>query len=345
MFLEPIRNFIRKLNRWRSVGGAYLSYAISFLRSPHQVINTWTNGEALRPRVAVFVHFDKDGIVQPFVLAYLKGLRANGFSVIFVTNSGKLEKASAAALHADCAAVLVRRNVGYDFGAMRDGLRHARLPQDNTEMVLVANDSVYGPLGDMGPMFERIDFNVAEVWGATESYQNRYHLQSFFLVAGRNALVSKAWKSFWTSVRPVSSKIWVISRYEVGMTQSLMKGGLRCAAIYPYKELVARIDPGPLVNVEKDASEEKDPFVANRKTHLARILHAASHRLPLNPTAELWRQLLDCGFPFLKRELLRDNPAGVIDVADWRALVDRLFKADISLIEYDLQRVLRDRAP
>ena len=345
MLIGFLRRRLRRLYRARDIAVSYISYWLSFLRSPHQVISTWINGEELRPRVAVFVHFDIGGAVQPFVLDYLKALNAHGFSVIFVTNSGRLDKAAQAALKQDCAAVLVRRNVGYDFGAMRDGLRHAALPRANTEMVLVANDSVYGPLADMGPMFQRIDFARADVWGATESYQNRYHLQSFFLVAGRTALASTAWAEFWRSVRPVRSKLWVISRYEVGMTQSLMKGGLRCAAIYPYKELVARIDPSSLVATEKDAPEEADPFVANRKTHLARILYAASHRLPLNPTAELWRQLLQSGFPFLKRELLRDNPAGVIDVADWRPQTDVLFKADLTLIEHDLQRVLRDRAP
>lgn len=344
-FFLSINDFLRRWNFRRHLALAYVSYWRSFLRSPHQVISTWTDGAQLGPRVAIFVHYDPDGIVQPFVATYVRSLHALGFSVVFVTNSGRLAPASEALLRPLCSAILIRRNIGYDFGAMRDGLRHAALPRDNTEMALIVNDSVYGPLGDMRGMVERIDFDEADVWGATESYQTRYHLQSFFIAVGRKALESKAWASFWKSVRPVRAKLWVILNYEVGMTRALLKDGLRCAAVYPYKELLARIDPTPLADAKREEVDETDPFVINRRTHLSRMLYSASHRMPMNPTAELWRQLLESGFPFLKRELLRDNPAGVIDVADWRDLTRDKFQADLAPIEHDLQRVLRDRTP
>jgi lipopolysaccharide biosynthesis protein len=295
--------------------------------------------------VAVFVHYDADGAVQPFVMPYLKSLHGLGFSLVFVTNSGKLTEAAQAALRPLCAAILIRRNIGYDFGAMRDGIEFAKLPQADTEMLLIVNDSVYGPLGDMAPMIEAIDFERAEVWGATESYQNRYHLQSFFIAVGRRALESKAWASFWKTVRPVKAKLWVILNYEIGMTRTMLKHGLRCAAIFPYKDLLSAIDPSPLVKTSRDEPEDTDPFVINRKTHLTRLLYSASHRMPMNPTAELWRQLMLRRFPLIKRELVRDNPAGVIDLADWREVAREVFQADLSVIEDDLQRVLRDRTP
>jgi len=348
-FLQSLANYVQDFfRRWRfrwHLTLAYFSYWRSLLRRPYQVISTWSNGEALGRRVAVFVHFDPDGNVQPFVQTYVQSLHDLGFSVIFVTNSGRLTEASRAALRPICAAILIRRNIGYDFGAMRDGLEYAKLPRENTDTVLIVNDSMYGPLGDMRDMIERIDLTKADVWGATESYQNRYHLQSFFIAVGRTALTSKAWKAFWTSVRPVRAKLWVILNYEIGMTRMMLKHGLRCAALYPYKSLLERIDPAALVKLGRDQPEDTDPFVINRKTHLMRLLYSASHRMPMNPTAELWRQLMEGGFPFLKRELLRDNPAGVIDVADWRELARETFHADLSAIEDDLQRVLRDRTP
>jgi hypothetical protein len=70
----------------------------------------------------------------------------------------------------------------------------------------------------------------------------------------------------------------------------------------------------------------------------------AATRLPLNPTSDFWRQLLQSGFPFVKRELLRSNPTGVGDLADWRDVVAEASTADLEAIERDLQRTLRDRS-
>jgi len=348
-FLRSILNVLQPFyRRWHfryHLSKAYLNYFFSFLRGTNQVIDTWTNGQKLGRRIAVFVHYDAAGEVQPYVLPYLQALRSHGFDIVFVSNSGKLVKDAKAVLQPLCAAVLTRRNIGYDFGAMRDGLFFAAAKPENTDMVLVLNDSVYGPLCDIGPLLEGIDFSRADVWGATESYQNRYHLQSYFFAVGPVALGSKAWNMFWKSVRPVSNKLWVIMNYEIGMTRSMLKYGLRCAAVVTYKDLVSRIDPTSLVRKDRDEPNDTDPFVINRKTHLTHILYSSSHRVPMNPTAELWRQLMESRFPFIKRELLRDNPARVIDLADWRHVARQIFDADLGPIDNDLQRVLRDRTP
>ena len=348
-FFNTIHAILRAFyQRWRFryyLARAYTSYWRSLLRRPNQVIDTWTNGRPLGRRVAVFVHFDTDCAVQPFVLAYLQALHALAIDIVFVTNSGTLTAAARAALQPLCAAVLIRRNIGYDFGAMRDGLTHVAATPATTDLLLVLNDSVYGPLSDLSDLIARIDFTRADVWGATESYQNRYHLQSFFIAAGPAALSSTAWDRFWKTVRPVRNKLWVILNYEIGMTRTLLKHGLRCAALYPYRDLVARIDPTPLVRPDKDTPDDTDAFVINRKAHLRRLLDAAARRVPLNPTAELWRQLMELRFPFIKRELLRDNPVSVIDIADWRDMARANYDADLSAIEDDLQRVLRDRTP
>ena len=88
-----------------------------------------------------------------------------------------------------------------------------------------------------------------------------------------------------------------------------------------------------------------DPLERARIQAQERIRRAAAHLVPLNPTADLWRQLLLGGFPFIKVELLRKNPTAVPDVADWRSVVADLTGADVTMIERDLQLKLRHRAP
>jgi hypothetical protein len=324
-----------------------LAWPLGFARTNRQTIAAWPASDgAVGPRVAIFCHFDQSGGLRDHVLHYLKSLGAAGLSVVFVTNSGRLQPAALERLKLLCAVVLIRRNIGYDFGAWRDAIDQLGLPRSNTEMLLLLNDSVYGPLHGIEDALARVDFSRADFWGLTESWQTRYHLQSFFLAVAPCVMVSPAWRQFWLSVRPVPSKHWVIEHYEIGFSQMLLRAGFRCRAVWPYAELVSHVDPSLLIKRRgKDGPISTDPLLDLRREHAHRIRRAAAARIPLNPTSDLWRQLLRAGFPFVKRELLRDNPTRVLDVADWRSVLEQELKADPSLIELDLQRVLRNQAP
>ncbi len=88
-----------------------------------------------------------------------------------------------------------------------------------------------------------------------------------------------------------------------------------------------------------------DPLVQARRKHVLRLREAIAGRTPLNPTSDLWRQLLLARFPFIKRELLRDNPTGVPDVVEWRDVATTIAELSLVPIERDLQRTLKNRAP
>jgi Rhamnan synthesis protein F len=323
---------------------AYWAYCRSFLRRSRQILWMWPERDAeLGENVALFVHFDRRGRLADYVVAYVRALRDNGFSVVFVPPPGQRYPDNFAVLKSICQVVVARRNVGYDFGAVREMLDLLALPRPETQRLLIANDSVYGPLIPMKEMLGRVDFNQADLWGATESWQHRYHLQSYFLLAGRRAMTSRAWYAFWQNVRMVSSKEWVVAKYEVGLTQMLLRAGLRCRAIWPYHELLERskgISDCSDLQVSKLTPLEQMQVQADERIH-----RAAARLVPLNPTADLWRQLLLAGFPFIKVELLRENPTMVPDVADWRSVVADLPDADTTMIERDLQLKMRHRAP
>jgi hypothetical protein len=327
---------IRRLLSW-------IEYALSYIRSHRQIIRAWPDTPPdPGPKVAIFVHFDGQGRVGQHVLHYVASLRDAGFSVLFVTNSGKLREDAMTALKPFCAGILIRRNIGYDFGAMREGLEYLGLPRADTEMVLLVNDSIYGPLAPLEPILARIDLEAADLWGATESWQTRYHLQSFFLAAGRTVLTSPAWHRFWRGVRPVKSKAWVIKHYEIGLTQRLLRAGIRCAALWPYKDLVRDVD------TDADPMNERapdDPLLKMRHIHAFRIRHFVATRTPLNPSSDLWRQLLLAGFPFIKRELIRLNPSQVADVVEWRDVVAETYGEPPAVIEQDFQRTMRNKVP
>jgi hypothetical protein len=326
-----------------------LARVVGQIRSPHQVVFTWPQGEVkLGPRVALFMHFDGYGIVRPQLFDYMRELKANGLDVVFVTNSGKMQPSAIEALKDVCAAVLVRRNIGYDFGAWADALHTLGLPRAETQEIILANDSVFGPLTPLGDILRRLNYTKADVWGLTESWQVRYHLQSFFLAFGPAALRAEAFGKFWKSVRPVPVKSYVVHAYEVGITQAMLKGGLRCAALWGYESLIRQVNSNELAKlIEEEATDlaKQDPIHITRKLQILRIRDGVARRMALNPTSDLWRQLLLSGFPFIKRELLRDNPTRVEDVGDWVDVVRDTMGANPEPILSDLRQMLKGGAP
>ncbi len=333
--------------KWGMV--APLAVILGRLRRRRQVVRVWPAGAvSLGPRVVLFIHFDKRGDLRQQLLGYIRAFRESGRDVVFVTNSGRLQPEVEASLRELCAAVIIRRNVGYDFGAWADALLALGLPRAETEELILANDSVFGPLVPLGDALRRLDYAKADVWGLTESWQLHYHLQSYFLAFGPQALRNPGFLRFWCAVRPVPMKSYVVKYYEVGVTQAMVKAGLRCAALWTYEALTGMVDREELTHLlaeEETSLGKADPVQMMRKVQALRIRDCAARRVPMNPTSDLWRQLLLSGFPFIKRELLRDNPSEVQDVGDWDEVVREALGADPELIRQDLRLMLKGKAP
>jgi hypothetical protein len=346
MMKRRLRVWLRflKWNAW--IPAARL---VALLRRRRQITSVWPEGEIkLGPKIVLFMHFDSAGKVRPQLLDYMRDLADNGRSVVLVSNAKKLRKDAMAALQEVCAGIIVRRNIGYDFGAWADAVDFLGLPRDDTQEVIFANDSVFGPLTPLGDVLRRLNYAKADIWGLTESWQLRYHLQSYFMAFGPAALRAPVFKKFWRGVRPVPVKAYIVKAYEIGVTQAMVKGGLRCAALWPYETLLGKVDLASfeaLIEASETNAGKLDPFVRNRREQALQLRDAIASRVALNPTSDLWRQLLLAGFPFIKRELLRDNPTRVKDVSDWVELVRETLAADPEPILIDLRTMLKDSAP
>lgn len=318
-------------------------YAVGRGRSP-AVVQRWPGvlDLAAAARVAVFAHFDDQGVVHEFVHHYLREIHRAGFAVVFVTNAPRLRAADVERLAPLCALVLRRDNVGRDFGAFKDGI--AAIPDlRRVESLLLANDSVYGPFHDMGEVVARMSLAEADVWGITDSWERSYHLQSFFLLFGRRALAGAAFARFWRELRYVQAKSWIIERYEIGLTRALMADGLRCRALCPYREVATTWLEAVADGLQSIPSARE--LSGTRKAFVAGLADAVAFGIPVNSSHFFWDHLvLRAGCPFIKRELLRDNPARVPGVIRWQEVIRAVSKYDTDLIAHHLEQSLRRRA-
>lgn len=247
----------------------------------------------------VYAHYDPEAVVDGYVVSTLRALAAAGLRTVFVSTCSELPRPEIAKIH-DCTAfVLTTRNEGRDWGLYHAGLRFV-LERVAPVGVILMNDSVYTHADLLRTFIASAVQTNANVIGATDSYQQAYHLQSYFLRLDRTTLTSGVVDEFLEHYTPVADKRYIINAYEIGFSRRAADHGLSLEAAYPYDDLA-----GAALQSALDPS----------------IRELVITRMALNPTHYLGDVLIDEGCPFVKVELLRDNPQAV-DLARLTALLE-----------------------
>ena len=146
-----------------------------------------TGGNCSGKKICLFAHFDVDAIVREYVVYYLQALKAEGFDVIFISTSETVKKEELDKIEDLTCKCIVRRNIGYDFGSWKTGFQYINDYRD-CELVVLANDSVVGPVNSINQMFERMSGAEYDIWGVTDNYEINYHVQSYFICFTGGAL-------------------------------------------------------------------------------------------------------------------------------------------------------------
>ena len=250
----------------------------------------------------ILVHHDPDGQVDPHVLAAIDAYRAADIDVEVVTSGVDDEGRSRIAAR-DVPVHERSVNDGLrDFGAWRLVIDH--LGEEGIagyERIILANDSAYFPVLDPTPFLTALRDADTDLWSATDSFSGgRYHLQSYFLALRPSALAVIAPElRRLASEHPDPTKLALIQYFEIGLSQFAAAQGLTLGAFASVADLTR---PRPAVR-----PPDERPL-----GHLTVTV--------TNLTHHFWRHALGADLPFLKVELLRDNPLDV-DVDGWQELV------------------------
>ena len=269
----------------------------------------------------LLVHHDPDGRLDGHVLTAIDAYQAAGIDVEVVTSGVDDDgRATTAARRVPVHQRSVNDGLR-DFGAWGLALDH--LGEDGVagyERVILANDSAYFPVRDPGPFLDAMRAADTDLWSATDSFSGgRYHLQSYFLAFTPPALAVVAPElRRLAAMHPDPTKLALIQYFEIGLSQFAAARGLTLGAFASVSELTR---PQPAV----------EPPDERPLSHLTVTV--------TNLTHHFWRHALASDLPFLKVELLRDNPLGV-DLAGWQELVTG-GTCSVAAIEAHLARVRR----
>lgn len=266
--------------------------------------------------LALYLHWSPTGAVSAMVLRQLDLWREAGFDLVFVSNAAPPAR-DWDAVGERAALRIARDNVGRDFGGWRDALAIALDRFGAPHEVLLANDSVLGPIRPMVPVIAALRSGGEGLFGLTESRGGGTHLQSYLLLArGAGAVADLG--AHLAAFRPGRSKWRLVQQGEISLARRMLDRGHRVGALFGYDRVAAALTAHDLAALGPRYAEPDAP-----------------HRYPLNPTHHLWRVLVErFGFPFLKTELLQRNPNAIPGIAAWRDLVEA---ADLPLLDPHLQ--------
>ncbi|MFT9149449.1 MAG: rhamnan synthesis F family protein, partial [Acetobacter sp.] len=227
-----------------------------------------------------------DGNLPPATRFYLKSIvRCEFVTHVILSGSNYIEKETDLFLKRNKITAWIRPNGGLDFGAWQF-LLHARVIE-RADHVLLANDSVYGPFCSLDRFLHRRVGLHYPAWGMVASRVGGGHLQSWFMLLSRAVLETGPVRRVFALPFADMTRDEIIRHGELGLSAAIKKAG------FPLHAAWSDLDaPHP------------------------RLLPAT------NPMHARWRSLVTSGqVPFIKRELLRDNPFALPGLRHWaRAL-------------------------
>ena len=268
-------------------------------------------------KVCYFSSFDPDGIVDSYVFHYLRQLKGLGYGIVFISTSKDIRPLDLETLKTLTWVVIKRSNVGLDFLSWKIGLA-IQPPGHDTETVLFANDSVYGPVFPLERYIRQLEESEWDMVGFTDSWFEAFHVQSYFLLCKASIIRSGFLGNFFERVQVVSDKWELIKRYEIGFSQELLKAGFAVGALVDFRRLFS--------------------------THGTVASSEANARYGANALYVFWDVLLKFGLcPFIKRGIFRELPPSEMLLTDTieQALAGSGSDFDFGLVLDNLKRTLR----
>ncbi|OBJ50246.1 hypothetical protein A9W95_24450 [Mycobacterium sp. 1423905.2] len=266
----------------------------------------------------LFAHFDPQRMIDPYVTYYLNALHGLGATIVFVSGSPKLVPESVDPIRSLCAGIYTRRTLAMDFGSWH--LAYALLQRrgwslDQFDRLVLANDSVFGPLFPLQEMWSA--FDNADMYGAIESEEFGLHLQSFFLAWDLNERTRQFLKDFWDGFQYIVDKVNLVREYEIGLSERARAAGLR---IKPFVSAASvKATYGQAQSHEWASKFSGDPF---------------------NNTLFFWDGLITHHrFPFLKTILPRHNQPWHDSMEHLRDFIEQHTEYPYELIEQNVMRL------
>ncbi len=256
-------------------------------------------------RAVVFAHYDKQNIVDDYVIYYLKALKEIASDIVFVS-CNPIENKNA--LNGLVSKIIDEHHEEYDFGSYKRGYFYLRKNLDDYDELIFANDSCFGPFYPLSKIFEEMGKRDCDFWGISKNnfgYKKsvrrfivwRPHVQSYFLVLKKNVIKSPVFDNFMNSIKHEDDKRIVVSNYEIGLSEILKENGFRYEV---FVNAYGRINNITILKWRQIILKHKMPFI---KCSLPRLVNKSS--TTVEGYQDIIKQVSDYPVELIENNVLR----------------------------------------
>ncbi len=261
-------------------------------------------------RVAIFAHYDKDNLIEDYVIYYLQELKKVADKIIFVSDSN-ISESELQKINNIIDNSIIGKHGEYDFGSYKRGYSLAKKLSflDDCYELIICNDSCYGPLFQFDNLFETMSVKNLDFWGLTMNPIGKIstgndikeielpHLQSYFIVFKPQVFTSNIFDNFITSVKKESTKDLIIIKYEEELTTLLSKNNFKYDV---YCEHSKKIQNAHVRAYENLITEDKCPLV---KTSIYR----ETQRPKYPPNYKILKKYTNYDITLIKKDIKRNK--------------------------------------
>jgi lipopolysaccharide biosynthesis protein len=215
----------------------------------------------------IYAGYHKKSRIRPDVFEQIKSLSSK-YSIIYVVSADESIKEDPLYFELSqlTSKIIIRPNIGYDFGSWKMGIDFLGEKIKNIKSLLLMNDSLYGPIFPMDEIIYNTLNSQFDITSMTVNEQFGHHGQSYYISYNNKVINSEPFQFFWKNfpmehVNSYEDKIRMVLKYEVRFYHILLKMD------FSHKSLFN--------------TEDKS-----------------------NPTIYSWDKLVDLGMPFIKNTLI-----------------------------------------
>lgn len=199
-------------------------------------------------RITIFAFYDKNGIVDNYVISYLKYLKEISNKIVFIAACKIYNKEKISSL---VCYIYDEHHGEYDFGSYKIGLQYLYNNNllNNIDELILCNDSCFC-ISNFTKSFEQMQ--KYDFWGMTDCYLFNYHLQSYFLVFKNNVIRNNEFYNWFLSIKKQQNVDNVIKSYEIHLTEFLNNLGFSSSAFIKNQNKNKDISKMPLFLIKNN---------------------------------------------------------------------------------------------
>jgi lipopolysaccharide biosynthesis protein len=262
-------------------------------------------------RLCIFSFYDPHGIVDDYVVYFLRKLGEFAGTIIFYSN-GPLSRDSEIKLRGVVDDVVLRPNVGFDVLAYKEGLERIDYNREGLyDEVLMVNHTCYGPVYPFSELFEEMESRECDFWSVSAHAEMTpnpitgfgvlpYHLNANFIAVRSEMLGSLSFRQYWEGVRIGPSYEEAILSHEARFTRHFIELGYKASCYLDKREYSTHypamleldqtlIDRNPLVKRRSFFHEPRYP--ETYAADLPRALDILAKTSDYNPEL-IWRNAI-----------------------------------------------------